>query len=43
MHSYKTMINTYVKCIRTGLVTLEDVPMLWRERVRKAMEAKNER
>ena len=32
------MVALYVKRIRAGLMTLEDVPIHWREAVRKALE-----
>lgn len=32
------MINFYVKRIRLGRMTIDDVPELWREKVRKALE-----
>ncbi len=31
------MVNIYVTRIQNGLMTIEDVPMLWREKVRKAL------
>lgn len=35
------MIKIYVKRIRTGLMKLEDVPMLWREQVKEIIESDN--
>jgi len=32
------MVNLYVKRIRAGLMTLEEVPARWREEVRQALE-----
>lgn len=32
------MVILYVKRIRAGLMTVDDVPMRWREEVRKALE-----
>lgn len=32
------MIQLYVKRIRAGLMTIDDVPMRWKEEVRKALE-----
>lgn len=32
------MVNFYVKRILKGLMTLEDVPVRWREEVREALE-----
>ena len=32
------MISLYVKRIRAGLMTLEEVPIRWREAVREALE-----
>ncbi len=32
------MVNFYVKRIRKGLMTLEDVPERWRDAVREALE-----
>ena len=32
------MVNFYVNRIRKGLMTLEDVPLRWREAVREALE-----
>lgn len=32
------MVNFYVKRIRKGLMTLEDVPERWRDEVREALE-----
>lgn len=32
------MVNLYVKLIRMGRKTIDDVPELWREEVRKALE-----
>lgn len=32
------MVNFYVKRIRAGKMTLEQVPLLWREAVRQALE-----
>lgn len=31
------MVNLYVKRIRAGLMTIYDVPPLWREQVREAL------
>lgn len=31
------MIKLYVKRIRAGLMTIDDVPALWREAVREAL------
>lgn len=31
------MVNIYVRKIRAGEMTLEDVPMRWREKVREAL------
>lgn len=31
------MVKIYVKRIRAGLMTLEDVPQMWREQVREAL------
>lgn len=33
------MVNIYVRRIKAGLMTLEEVPSRWREEVRKALEA----
>ncbi len=32
------MVNIYVKRIKVGLMTINDVPVLWREKVRMALE-----
>lgn len=32
------MVKIYVRKIRAGEMTLEDVPMRWREAVREALE-----
>jgi hypothetical protein len=32
------MVNIYVRKIRAGEMTLEDVPVRWREKVREALE-----
>jgi hypothetical protein len=32
------MVNLYVKRIKAGLMTLDEVPARWREEVRKALE-----
>lgn len=32
------MVNLYVKLIRMGRKTIDDVPELWREKVREALE-----
>ena len=32
------MVKIYVRRIKAGLMTLEDVPMLWREQVRQLLE-----
>ena len=32
------MVAIYVRRIRAGLMTLEEVPLRWREAVRKALE-----
>ena len=32
------MIKIYVRRIKAGLMTLEDVPMLWREKVKQLLE-----
>jgi hypothetical protein len=32
------MVQLYVKRIRAGLMTIDDVPQRWREEVRKALE-----
>ena len=32
------MVALYVKRIRAGLMTIDDVPERWREAVRKALE-----
>ena len=34
------MVAIYVRRIRAGLMTLEDVPERWREKVRQALEGK---
>ena len=31
------MVNIYVRKIRAGEMTLEDVPLRWREKVREAL------
>lgn len=33
------MVNLYVKRIKAGLMTLEDVPPMWRDAVREALDA----
>lgn len=32
------MVNIYVKRIKVGLMTINDVPVLWREKVRMTLE-----
>jgi hypothetical protein len=32
------MVALYVRRIKDGLMTVEDVPSLWRDKVRKALE-----
>ena len=32
------MVALYVKRIKAGLMTIDDVPLRWREEVRKALE-----
>lgn len=32
------MVQLYCKRIRAGLMTIDDVPMRWREAVKKALE-----
>lgn len=32
------MVNLYVKRIKAGLMTIDDVPPRWREAVREALE-----
>lgn len=32
------MVNIYVRKIRAGEMTLEDVPTRWREKVREALQ-----
>ena len=32
------MVNIYFKRIKVGLMTINDVPVLWREKVRMALE-----
>ena len=32
------MVKIYVRRIKAGLMTLEDVPMLWREKVKQMLE-----
>ena len=32
------MVNFYVSLIRRGEITVEDVPKLWREKVRNILE-----
>ena len=32
------MVKIYVKRIKAGLMTLDEVPLKWREDVRKALE-----
>lgn len=34
----RTMVNFYVKRIRAGKMTLEEVPERWREQVREVLE-----
>ncbi len=33
------MVKIYVRRIKAGLMTIEEVPALWREAVRAALEA----
>ena len=33
------MVNLYVRRIQAGLMTVEQVPLLWRESVREIVEA----
>jgi len=33
------MVNLYVKRIRAGLMTIDEVPERWREAVREALDA----
>lgn len=33
------MVNLYVKRIRAGLMTVDEVPERWREAVREALDA----
>lgn len=33
------MVNIYVKRIRAGLMTIDEVPERWREAVREALDA----
>lgn len=33
------MVAIYVRRIRAGLMTIDEVPLRWREAVREAMEA----
>lgn len=35
------MVSYYKKRIDLGVMTVEDVPVLWREKVRKALENKS--
>lgn len=35
------MVNLYVKLIRMGRKTIDDVPKLWREKVREALAEDN--
>nr|DAL08131.1 MAG TPA: hypothetical protein [Caudoviricetes sp.] len=32
------MVKIYVRRIKAGIMTIEDVPMLWREQVRQLLE-----
>lgn len=32
------MVQLYVKRIRAGLMTIDDVPLRWRDEVRKTLE-----
>ena len=32
------MVKIYVRRIKAGLMSLEDVPMLWREKVKQMLE-----
>ncbi len=32
------MVNLYVKLIKMGRMTIDEVPELWREKVREALE-----
>ena len=32
------MVKIYVRRIQAGLITLEDVPSYWREKVKEALE-----
>lgn len=32
------MVNFYVKMIKLGRITIDDVPMLWQEAVRAALD-----
>ena len=32
------MVKIYVRRIKAGLMTLKDVPMLWREKVKQLLE-----
>ncbi len=32
------MVKIYVRRIKAGLMTIDEVPVLWREAVRKALE-----
>ena len=32
------MVKIYVRRIKAGLMTLEDVPEIWREKVKKLLE-----
>ena len=32
------MVKIYVRRIKAGLMTLEEVPMLWREQVRQLLD-----
>lgn len=32
------MVNLYVKRIKAGLMTIDEVPLRWREAVREALE-----
>lgn len=36
------MANIYVRMIQSGLMTLDQVPALWREEVRKQLEDRGE-
>ena len=36
--TFDTIIKQYVKKIKEGKITIDDVPAKWREAVRKALE-----